>query len=88
VPAHATAFAHRDALFLLKHAVVGAAGQRRDWPARSWEIVHPWGTGGVYPNFPDSDLPAGTRAYHGDNYARLLRIKATYDADGFFRLRD
>ena len=29
----------------------------RGWLDRSWALVHPWGSGGVYPNFPDPDLP-------------------------------
>jgi FAD/FMN-containing dehydrogenase len=89
VPVDATAFAHRDALMLLKHEVVvdpaAPAGQRqsaRRWLARSWELAHPWGTGGVYPNFPDPDLDDWSPAYHGANLARLLRVKASYDPDG------
>jgi FAD/FMN-containing dehydrogenase len=91
VPPDATAFAHRDARFLLKQAVVidpdtPAAGRQAAWSwlRTSWESVHPWGTGGVYPNFPDPDLPAWSPAYYGDNRERLLRIKAAYDPDGFF----
>ena len=47
--------------------------------------MHPLGSGGVYPNFPDPDLEDWEHAYYGENYARLLRVKATYDPDGFFR---
>jgi FAD/FMN-containing dehydrogenase len=89
-PEH-TAFAHRDERFLLKHAVVlepDASRAERDaaraWLTRSWEIVHPHGSGGVYPNFPDPDLTDWERAYHGLNHARLARVKATYDPDGVF----
>jgi FAD/FMN-containing dehydrogenase len=70
VPVDATAFAHRDARFLLKHAAVLEPGTAPGgWLDRSWEIVHPWGTGGVYPNFPEPGLPDG--AYWGANTARL-----------------
>jgi FAD/FMN-containing dehydrogenase len=69
VPVDATAFAHRDALFLLKQTARTPAKV-----ARSWESVHRWGTGGVYPNFPDPDLENPERAYHGANYERLARI--------------
>jgi hypothetical protein len=92
VPAHATAFAHRDERFLLKHAVVVAsdatASRRqaaRRWLAQSWAAVHPSGTGRVYPNFPDPDLAEWATAYHGSNYDRLVRVKASYDPEGFFR---
>ena len=92
VPVDATAFPHRDARFLLKHAVViDADASRRDheaaraWLHRSWTTVHPWGSGGVYPNFPDPDLASWARAYHGPNFERLRQVKAAYDPGGFFR---
>ena len=92
VGADATAFAHRAERFLLKHSVVvepdaPSAGRwaARDWLAGSWTLVHPWGSGGVYPNFPDPGLVGWQRAYHGANYERLLRVKARYDPGGFFR---
>jgi FAD/FMN-containing dehydrogenase len=91
VPADATAFVHRDARVLLKHGVLldpeASAADRdsaRRWLARSWEIVHPWGTGGAYPNFPDPDLDHWAEAYYGGNRERLLRVKAAYDPDGVF----
>jgi FAD/FMN-containing dehydrogenase len=92
VPADATAFVHRGERFLVQHLVeVGAdaapaeRGAARDWLVRSWALVHPWGSGGVYPNFPDPELRDWARAYHGTNYDRLRRVKAAYDPGGFFR---
>jgi FAD/FMN-containing dehydrogenase len=88
VAREATAFAHRDARFLLKHGVVVDPGApdraARDWLARSWEIAHPSGTGGVYPNFPDSDLDDWDAAYHGANRERLLAVKRRYDPENVF----
>jgi len=87
VAADATAFPHRDALFLLKESVTVRPGGRaaaRDWLGRSWAAVHPWGTGGVYPNFPDPDLADPGRAYYLGNYDRLRQVKARYDPAGFF----
>jgi FAD/FMN-containing dehydrogenase len=88
----ATAFAHRNERFLLKHAVVldadAEAQERdaaRDWLARSWSIVHPHGSGRVYPSFPDPDLTDWARAYHDVNYERLTHVKARYDRDNLFR---
>ena len=92
VAADATAFPHRSERFLLKHAVVVEPGapeaerSARSWLARSWELVHPYGSGGVYPNFPDPDLEDPGRAYYGVNYDRLVRVKARYDPAAFFRL--
>jgi FAD/FMN-containing dehydrogenase len=92
VPADATAFAHRAERFLLKQEVVVDASapdaQRqaaRDWLSRSWELVHDYGSGGVYPNFPDPELENGAHAYHGANLDRLRRVKATYDPKNVFR---
>jgi FAD/FMN-containing dehydrogenase len=92
VPAEATAFAHRSERFLLKHEVVvdasaseagrEAAGR---WLSRSWALVHPYGSGGVYPNFPDPELEDWPRAYHGSNLDRLRRVKASYDPENVFR---
>ena len=52
VPADATAFVHRDELFLLQHAVVVDPGApaaeweaARRWLGQSWGMVHPWGPG-------------------------------------------
>jgi FAD/FMN-containing dehydrogenase len=88
----ATAFVHRDELFQLKHSVTvdphGPAGEKEDarrWVARSWESVHPWGSGRVFQNFIDPDLEGWVEAYYGPNYARLVRVKARYDPKEFFR---
>jgi FAD/FMN-containing dehydrogenase len=92
VRADATAFVHRDARFLLKHAVVVGPGASpaerrasRRWLASSWAAVHPWGSGGVYPNFPDPDLDGWAHAYYGANDGRLRRAKRRYDPDNVFR---
>jgi FAD/FMN-containing dehydrogenase len=92
VPADATAFVHRAERFLLKHEVVIAAEQShaltppaRDWLRRSWALAHPSAAGGAYSNFPDPDLDAWDRAYHGANLDRLLRVKRHYDPHDIFR---
>jgi FAD/FMN-containing dehydrogenase len=94
VRADATAFVHRAERFLVQHLVMIGAdaeqaerGAARDWLARSWALVHPWGSGGVYPNFPDPDVQDWARAYHGTNHDRLRRVKAAYDPGGFFRFQ-
>jgi FAD/FMN-containing dehydrogenase len=94
VPTDATAFAHRDELFLLKHAVVvdpdASTAEReaaRRWLARSWASARPWGSGGVYPNFPDPELEDWAHAYYGTNFDRLLRVKRRYDPDNFFNFQ-
>ncbi|MEV0731544.1 FAD-binding oxidoreductase [Polymorphospora sp. NPDC050346] len=92
VPADATAFPHREALFLLEHnADVGpdaddpARRAVHDWVTGSWSTVRPWGSGGVYPNYPDPDLAGWATAYHGGNLGRLAEVKARYDPTDLFR---
>jgi FAD/FMN-containing dehydrogenase len=89
-----TAFVHRDDLFWLKHAtevVPGASTAEKEvaheWVTRSWATVHPWGTGRVFPNFPDPDLEDWASAYYGTNLDRLLSVKARYDPGNLFRFR-
>jgi FAD/FMN-containing dehydrogenase len=91
VRADATAFPHREELFLLEHSTVvpadfdGAATEvARAWLRDSWELVHPSGSGGVYANFPDVELPDEHRAYWRGNLERLRRVKDTYDPEGVF----
>jgi FAD/FMN-containing dehydrogenase len=75
----ATAFAHRAARFLLK-----PGGDDAGWVSRAYAITQPYGTGGVYPNFPDLALDDPLRAYHGANLERLEEVKARYDPENVF----
>jgi Berberine and berberine like len=58
------------------------AAAARAWVGEAWETVHPWGTGGVYPNFPDPELEDPDRAYFLGNLERVRRVRATCDPDG------
>jgi hypothetical protein len=91
VPADATAFVHRDELFLLKHSVVvdpsastGAKVAAHRQVDASWASVHAWGSGRMFQNFADPELDAWADAYVGSNLERLLQIKARYDPSDFF----
>ncbi|MGI8666483.1 MAG: FAD-binding oxidoreductase [Jatrophihabitans sp.] len=91
VPVEATAFAHRQQLFSLKHALLldfdaTEQDQQRaaDWVRRSWRSVHPWGSGRVYPNFPDPELVDWERSYYGEHVDKLRRIRSDYDPAGVF----
>jgi hypothetical protein len=92
VPTAATAFAHRGARFMLKHNVFvdyWAGDELRQaihrWVTTSWQLTHPYGSGGVYPNYPDPVLPPWAPAYHGANLDRLRAVKARYDPTDLFR---
>lgn len=76
----ATAFAHRDARFLLEHA----AEPGDPWLDRSWTTAHADGSGRVYPNFPDPALDDWATAYHAGNHTRLTEVRKTYDPNRFF----
>lgn len=92
VPADATAFVHRDELFQLHHvatvapsAPAAAQDAALHFASESWTVAHHWGSGGVFPNFPDLDLDDWADAYFGANLPRLREIKARYDPDRLFR---
>jgi FAD/FMN-containing dehydrogenase len=89
VAGDATAFAHRATRFLLKHTAVVAPdadpAAARDWLERSFAIVHPHGSGRVYPNFPEPELDDFERAYWAGNVDRLRETRARYDPDDVFR---
>ncbi len=95
VTTDATAFPHREELFLVQHLLdmpPDASADEREsghaWLTRSWELLHSSGSGGVYPNFPDPDLESPGRAYYDGNYERLRRVKTAYDPEGLFRTQE
>jgi FAD/FMN-containing dehydrogenase len=92
LPAAATAFAHRGDRFLLSHeAALGpdAAVPEREaaqaWVDASRAAVRPWGTGRVYPNFPEPGHADPAAVFHGANAARVARLRDRYDPDGVLR---
>ena len=89
--ADATAFAHRDHLFLIEHSALVDRGAKQadkaaadDWVKSSWASVHDAGSGSVYPAFPDPQLVNAESAYYAGNVARIREVKAMYDPDNFF----
>lgn len=88
VPDDRTSFPHRHEQFLLKHTATvqcgttTAASPVSDWVTRSWRTVQPWGSGGVYPNFPDPDLGDPGTTYYRHNLGRVEHLRASYSAAG------
>ena len=83
-----------DPTAMLRHLALGGeapTSPRRNrlmasaFVRRSWETVHPWGSGGVFPAFPDRDLAEPAEAYYGSNLPRLRTIKARYDPANVFQ---
>ncbi|RSN29490.1 FAD-binding oxidoreductase [Amycolatopsis sp. WAC 01416] len=91
VGATETAFAHRNALFLLsmdtswaendEPAVVDA---NLRWLAELADALSPYVSDGAFQNFIDPDLEDWRTAYYGVNYPRLKAIKDRVDPDGVF----
>lgn len=90
VSADATAFAHRDATFVLnivgiwENADEDAAGTA--WVRDYYAAVHPFsGYAGGYTNFMAADDEERVRANYGDSFDRLARVKREWDPDNVFR---
>jgi FAD/FMN-containing dehydrogenase len=92
MPAEATSFVHRDALFGAQYytswtwpgTAAGRASQHR-WITSYYNSVHPHASGQAYQNYPDPSLANWQQAYYGVNYPRLQAVKATYDPHNLFK---
>jgi FAD/FMN-containing dehydrogenase len=89
--ADATAFVHRDELFLLERTATSDPGERAatravaaQWLSQVRDVLAGYGTGRAYQNFPDPELADPLSAYYGTNLPRLREVKARYDPDDFF----
>lgn len=90
VPVEATAFPHRDARW--DGLLLTCWGEREqdqlqiEWTRRAWTLLRPFSTGGVYVNgVADGDTEEVHSAY-GENYKRLVSLKAQYDPANLFRM--
>jgi FAD/FMN-containing dehydrogenase len=90
VPAHETAFAHRDKRVLV--ALINMwedpsdFARQSDWTERYYRAMRPYADG-VYVNFLGDEGSERIReAYPEATYRRLARVKAQYDPTNFFRL--
>jgi FAD/FMN-containing dehydrogenase len=87
-----TAYWHRTAQFMTGFAAMTQSptlpadeeAAMVDWVDRGFRTLEPASTGEAYINFPDPRLTDWKRAYYGDNYARLLRVKTSYDPTNLF----
>jgi FAD/FMN-containing dehydrogenase len=92
VPAAATAFAHRDAAYVLEIIARSPdrAGfeQHADWARATRQVMQPWSGGGAYVNFTSDpgDDDRVRASYPPDTYARLVAVKDQYDPTNLFRL--
>jgi hypothetical protein len=86
----ATAYAHRDAKFVLNvHSRWENAeedGRCVSWAREFFNAAAPYATGGVYVNFMTQDEADRIPAAYGPNYDRLVQLKRQYDPTNLFRL--
>ncbi|GAA4439377.1 FAD-binding oxidoreductase [Actinokineospora soli] len=92
VPVEATAFAHRDTLFLVSMDASWSTEDdpeveraNLDWLAALHEELGEHAEDASYLNFTDPDLRDWRSAYHGANHDRLVEVKRRYDPDRVFR---
>jgi FAD/FMN-containing dehydrogenase len=90
VPAHATAWANRDA-----HFIMNAHARWRDeaqdsacmaWARQLSQATAPFASGSVYVNFMPEDESDRVEKAYGANLRRLVEIKRRYDPDNLFRM--
>ncbi|WP_181139032.1 FAD-binding oxidoreductase [Streptomyces sp. Ru72] len=93
VPRTATAYAHRDARFLIGYQMAcrnvsedpGAEARLTAWADRAGAALAPLACGS-YINFPSSRVSEDWETdFFGENHARLLQVKRAYDPENFFR---
>ena len=86
----ATAYQHRDAAYILNvHTRWESPADDVKciaWARDLFAATKPFATGGVYVNFMPEDEGDRVEAAYGGNYARLAKLKQTYDPTNLFRL--
>jgi FAD/FMN-containing dehydrogenase len=88
----ATAYVHRDSLFMVNYLASNVAAPVSD-EAKSaagrfvdvgFAVISPYSNGETYQNFVDPRLPDWKRSYYAENYSRLRRVKGVYDPHNVF----
>ncbi len=92
VPSAATAFVHRDALFLAQYSTSwtspgerSAVNNQHAWLNSYYRALRRHASGEAYQNYIDPDLGDWRRAYYGANYPWLKLVKATVDPANVFQ---
>jgi FAD/FMN-containing dehydrogenase len=91
IPTAATAFAHRNAAYVLNIIArspdrAGFAGHA-GWAQATHQAMDPWSTGGAYVNFTSEPGQDKVQAsYPPDTYAHLVAAKDRYDPTNLFQL--
>ncbi len=87
----ATAFVHRNALFMAQYTTTWRTGatssgvaNQHAWLRSFYASMRPYVSGQAYQNYVDPDLKNWSQAYYGANYPRLQQVKAKYDPHQLF----
>jgi FAD/FMN-containing dehydrogenase len=90
VPEDATAFGNRDARFVMNvHGRWDLPAEDQAgvaWAREVYQATRPFATDGAYSNFLTAEETDRVKSAFGANYARLAKVKTTYDPGNFFRL--
>ena len=90
VPTDATAYPYRSGVHMGVYSAwtdPAALDENVAWAREGFALTRPVSAGGVYVNELGIDEPdERIRGAYGGNYARLARLKATYDPENLFRL--
>jgi FAD/FMN-containing dehydrogenase len=91
VPAHATAFAHRNADLLLAFRAQWGVSEPPDvvaanetWVNGFFDAMRPYVEPQAYQNFPDPGLRDPERSYYDGDLRRLMTVKHRYDPGDLF----
>lgn len=89
----ATAFVHRDGLFVGQFtttwsdsATNAQTAAQQNWLRGFHQAMTPYASGQAYQNYLDPELANWQQAYYGANYARLVQVREKYDPDHVFNL--
>ena len=88
---NATAFAHRDARYILNFVGLWqdtfVADRNIAWVRSAWQAIRPYSTGVANINFLGDEGDERVRAAYGaEKYARLVELKKKYDPSNLFHL--
>jgi FAD/FMN-containing dehydrogenase len=89
----ATAYVHRDTLFMVNYLASNAVAPVSDeakaaageFVDAGFAVIDPYSNGETYQNFIDPRLRDWERSYYAENYPRLMRVKDEYDPHNVFR---
>ena len=89
----ATAFVHRDGLFVGQFtttwsdgATSAQTGAQQNWLRGFHQTMTPFASGRAYQNYLDPELENWQQAYYGGNYAKLVQVRERYDPEHIFNL--